>query len=104
MGCESVIHSCWSERLTNSSRLLRHLSYQTSDDRYIIYSPGKVTRPGYMKKNYITQYVAKMSGKKNLGLQEALDLLQHLSSEISDVLTNEFSDEELPANNLLSIR
>ncbi|GFS53566.1 hypothetical protein TNCV_730251 [Trichonephila clavipes] len=39
--------------------------------------------------------------KKKLSLQEALDLLQNLPSEISDVPTDDFSDEEFPANNLL---
>ncbi|GFY27238.1 hypothetical protein TNCV_2068591 [Trichonephila clavipes] len=39
--------------------------------------------------------------KKKLSLQEALDLLQNLPSEISDVLTDDFSDEEVPANYLL---
>ncbi|GFT69096.1 hypothetical protein TNCV_3904901 [Trichonephila clavipes] len=39
--------------------------------------------------------------KKKISLQEALDLLQNLPSEISDVLTNDFSWEEVPANNLL---
>ncbi|GFU75167.1 hypothetical protein TNCV_2056101 [Trichonephila clavipes] len=36
------------------------------------------------------------SGKMELSLQEAKDLLQHLPSEISDVLTDDFSDEEVP--------
>ncbi|GFW25244.1 transposable element Tcb2 transposase [Trichonephila clavipes] len=39
--------------------------------------------------------------KKKLGFQEALDLLQNLPSEISDVLTDDSSDEEVKANNLL---
>ncbi|GFX17177.1 hypothetical protein TNCV_2857001 [Trichonephila clavipes] len=38
---------------------------------------------------------------KKLCLQEALDLLQNLPSEIHDVLTDDFSDEEIPANYLL---
>ncbi|GFW31051.1 hypothetical protein TNCV_4523201 [Trichonephila clavipes] len=42
-----------------------------------------------------------MSGKKKLCLQEALDLLQSLLFEINDVLTDNFSDEEVPANYLL---
>ncbi|GFW72368.1 hypothetical protein TNCV_704051 [Trichonephila clavipes] len=41
-----------------------------------------------------------ISGEKKLSLQEALDLL-NVPSEISDVLTDDFSDEEVPANNLL---
>ncbi|GFT94025.1 hypothetical protein TNCV_3219521 [Trichonephila clavipes] len=41
--------------------------------------------------------------KKKFSLQEALDLLQNLPSEISDVLTDDFSDEEVPANNLLGL-
>ncbi|GFU32421.1 hypothetical protein TNCV_3231211 [Trichonephila clavipes] len=36
--------------------------------------------------------------KKKLTLQEALDLFQYLPSEISDLLTDDFSDEEAPAN------
>ncbi|GFW21634.1 hypothetical protein TNCV_4281491 [Trichonephila clavipes] len=35
-----------------------------------------------------------MSGKEKLGLQEALDLLPNLPTEISDVLTDDFSDEK----------
>ncbi|GFU86680.1 hypothetical protein TNCV_2881001 [Trichonephila clavipes] len=42
-----------------------------------------------------------MSGEKKIGLQEALDLLQNLPSVMSDVQTDNFSDEEVPANNLL---
>ncbi|GFW56308.1 hypothetical protein TNCV_1878281 [Trichonephila clavipes] len=42
-----------------------------------------------------------ISGKKKLCLQKASDLLQNLLSGINDVLTNDFSDEELLANNLL---
>ncbi|GFW11300.1 hypothetical protein TNCV_3808201 [Trichonephila clavipes] len=42
-----------------------------------------------------------MSEKKELCLQEALDLLQNLPFEISDVLADDFSEEEVPANNLL---
>ncbi|GFX86104.1 hypothetical protein TNCV_2341731 [Trichonephila clavipes] len=34
------------------------------------------------------------SGKKKISLQEALDLLENLPSEISVVLTDDFSDEE----------
>ncbi|GFW85887.1 hypothetical protein TNCV_1623311 [Trichonephila clavipes] len=41
------------------------------------------------------------SGKNKLSLSEALDLLQNLPSEISDALTDDFSDGEVPANNLL---
>ncbi|GFX35110.1 hypothetical protein TNCV_2330501 [Trichonephila clavipes] len=39
--------------------------------------------------------------KRKPRLQEALDLLQNLPSEISDALTDDFSDEEVTANNLL---
>ncbi|GFX78594.1 hypothetical protein TNCV_30341 [Trichonephila clavipes] len=39
--------------------------------------------------------------KKKLSLQEALDLLQNLPSETSDVLMDDFSDEKVPANYLL---
>ncbi|GFT69701.1 DUF4817 domain-containing protein [Trichonephila clavipes] len=42
------------------------------------------------------------SGKKRLCLQEAFDLLENLPPEISDALRNDFSDEEVPANNLLN--
>ncbi|GFW48143.1 hypothetical protein TNCV_3076831 [Trichonephila clavipes] len=42
-----------------------------------------------------------MSGKKKLCPQEALDFLQNLLSEIKDVLIDDFSDEKVPANNLL---
>ncbi|GFS56266.1 hypothetical protein TNCV_2769381 [Trichonephila clavipes] len=45
--------------------------------------------------------IKRKSGKKKLSLQEALDLLQNLPSEINDVHTDDFSDEEVPANNLL---
>ncbi|GFU85804.1 hypothetical protein TNCV_2036351 [Trichonephila clavipes] len=41
--------------------------------------------------------------KKEVSLQEALDLLQNLPSETSDVLTDDFSDEEVPENNLLEV-
>ncbi|PRD26422.1 UNVERIFIED_CONTAM: hypothetical protein NCL1_38170 [Trichonephila clavipes] len=41
--------------------------------------------------------------KKKLCLQEALDLFQSLLSEIHDVLTNDFSDKEVPANYLLEL-
>ncbi|GFT36198.1 hypothetical protein TNCV_4778311 [Trichonephila clavipes] len=37
---------------------------------------------------------------KNLSLQEALDLLQNLPSENSEALIDDFSDEEVPSNNL----
>ncbi|GFW65172.1 transposable element Tc1 transposase [Trichonephila clavipes] len=39
--------------------------------------------------------------KRKLNLQEALNLLQKLPSEISDALTDYSSDEEVPENNLL---
>ncbi|GFY04203.1 hypothetical protein TNCV_1199811 [Trichonephila clavipes] len=38
------------------------------------------------------------SRKKQLNLQEVLDLLQNLPSKTSDVLTHDFSDEEIPGN------
>ncbi|GFX61528.1 hypothetical protein TNCV_2745031 [Trichonephila clavipes] len=41
------------------------------------------------------------SDKKKLRLLEALDLLQNLPSECNDALTDDSSDEEVPANNLL---
>ncbi|GFW50720.1 hypothetical protein TNCV_2890221 [Trichonephila clavipes] len=41
--------------------------------------------------------------KKKLGLLEALHLLQNLPTEISDDITEDFSDEEISANNLLEI-
>ncbi|GFX20564.1 hypothetical protein TNCV_3489211 [Trichonephila clavipes] len=40
-------------------------------------------------------------GNKKLSLQKAVCLLQNLPSEISDILTDDVSDEEVPANNLL---
>ncbi|GFX41727.1 hypothetical protein TNCV_388401 [Trichonephila clavipes] len=43
----------------------------------------------------------KSGEKKKQNLQEALDLLQNLPSQISDILTDAFSEEEIPANNLL---
>ncbi|GFY04114.1 retrotrans_gag domain-containing protein [Trichonephila clavipes] len=43
------------------------------------------------------------SGKKKLSLQEALHLFLNLPFEISDVLTDDFSDEEVPANNSAGI-
>ncbi|GFT05325.1 hypothetical protein TNCV_123541 [Trichonephila clavipes] len=48
-------------------------------------------------------YISKNVRKKKFNLQEPLDLLKNLPSEISDVLTDDFSDEEVPANNLLDI-
>ncbi|GFW08537.1 DUF4817 domain-containing protein [Trichonephila clavipes] len=42
-----------------------------------------------------------MSGKNKLCLQEALNLLQNLLSEIKGVLTDEFLVEEVPADYLL---
>ncbi|GFW77726.1 hypothetical protein TNCV_134171 [Trichonephila clavipes] len=42
-----------------------------------------------------------MSGKKKLSLQETLDPLQILPSESSDALTDDSSDEKVPANNFL---
>ncbi|GFW91664.1 hypothetical protein TNCV_4500831 [Trichonephila clavipes] len=44
--------------------------------------------------------VGVISEKKNLSLQETLDLLQNLPSEISDELTHDFSDEEVPTKTL----
>ncbi|GFU44455.1 hypothetical protein TNCV_1505841 [Trichonephila clavipes] len=41
-----------------------------------------------------------MSGKKH-SVQVALDLLQSQPSEISEVLTDDFLDEEIPTNKLL---
>ncbi|GFW24214.1 hypothetical protein TNCV_1847731 [Trichonephila clavipes] len=41
------------------------------------------------------------SGIKKFSLQEALDLLQNLPPEISDVLTEDISEEEVRTNNLL---
>ncbi|GFS69883.1 hypothetical protein TNCV_3101851 [Trichonephila clavipes] len=41
-----------------------------------------------------------MSGEKKPSLQEVLDLFQNIPSEISNVLTYDFSDEDVPANNL----
>ncbi|GFV24679.1 hypothetical protein TNCV_881491 [Trichonephila clavipes] len=46
-------------------------------------------------------HVRRMSGKKKLSLQEVLDLLQNLPCEIYYVLTDDFSYEEVPTNNLL---
>ncbi|GFW45423.1 hypothetical protein TNCV_4702341 [Trichonephila clavipes] len=44
------------------------------------------------------------SEKKKLSLQKDLwDILQNLPSEISDVLTDNFSDEEVPENNLVEL-
>ncbi|GFW78068.1 hypothetical protein TNCV_135381 [Trichonephila clavipes] len=43
-----------------------------------------------------------ISGKK-LSFQEVLDFLQDLQSESSDALTDDSSDEEIPANNLLKL-
>ncbi|GFT09197.1 hypothetical protein TNCV_4106251 [Trichonephila clavipes] len=42
-----------------------------------------------------------MSGKKKLSLQEALELLENLQSKSRDSPTDDFQDEEVPANNLL---
>ncbi|GFU85173.1 hypothetical protein TNCV_1554361 [Trichonephila clavipes] len=44
---------------------------------------------------------SRQSLEKKLSLQEALDLLQNVSSEINHVLTEDFSDEEVLANYLL---
>ncbi|GFW72809.1 hypothetical protein TNCV_1266521 [Trichonephila clavipes] len=49
---------------------------------------------------YPSDFSFKCLKKKKLNLQEVLDLLQNQPSEISDVLTDDFSDE-VPANNLL---
>ncbi|GFV10382.1 hypothetical protein TNCV_4689901 [Trichonephila clavipes] len=49
----------------------------------------------------LTLYLLKKVWKKRPSLQEVLDLLQNLPSEISDVLRNYFSVEEVPTNNLL---
>ncbi|GFX51530.1 hypothetical protein TNCV_5012341 [Trichonephila clavipes] len=43
----------------------------------------------------------RLSGKKKLSLQRALDLFQNLLSEISDALTDDSSDDQVPSNNLL---
>ncbi|GFV58362.1 uncharacterized protein TNCV_2556061 [Trichonephila clavipes] len=42
--------------------------------------------------------------KEVQSLQELLDLLQSLTSGISDVLTDDVSDEKVPANNVLNFR
>ncbi|GFS78761.1 hypothetical protein TNCV_3149151 [Trichonephila clavipes] len=42
-----------------------------------------------------------VSRKKKLYLQEALDLLQNLPSESGDALTDDSSDEDVPAKYLL---
>ncbi|GFX31509.1 hypothetical protein TNCV_1781051 [Trichonephila clavipes] len=50
----------------------------------------------------LTFYLPMNVWKKDAqSLQDTLDLLHNLPSEISDVLTDDFSDEEVPANNLL---
>ncbi|GFT51580.1 hypothetical protein TNCV_3705481 [Trichonephila clavipes] len=55
-----------------------------------------------LKSNVVNQdergVLSRMPEKKKLTLQEALDLFQYLPSEISDLLTDDFSDEEAPAN------
>ncbi|GFU63753.1 hypothetical protein TNCV_3321501 [Trichonephila clavipes] len=43
----------------------------------------------------------RMFGKKKFSLQEALELLESLPSESRDSPTDDYSDEEVPANNLL---
>ncbi|GFX70506.1 uncharacterized protein TNCV_4474401 [Trichonephila clavipes] len=45
--------------------------------------------------------MVKMSEKKELSLYEAFDFLQNRPSELRDALTNDSSDEEVPANNTL---
>ncbi|GFX57765.1 hypothetical protein TNCV_1495261 [Trichonephila clavipes] len=42
-----------------------------------------------------------MPGKKKISIQEALDLLQNLPSESSYALTDDSSEEKVPASNLL---
>ncbi|GFT51337.1 hypothetical protein TNCV_4954731 [Trichonephila clavipes] len=44
-----------------------------------------------------------MPGKKKLSLQEALELLESLPSESCDAPTDDSSDEEVTANNLLEL-
>ncbi|GFS62229.1 FLJ37770-like protein [Trichonephila clavipes] len=55
----------------------------------------------YPKQSQLENVDGTKFGEKKLSLQEALALLQNLPSEISDILTDDFSVEEVPANNLL---
>ncbi|GFX54759.1 hypothetical protein TNCV_2556451 [Trichonephila clavipes] len=83
----------------------------SSDQRTTI--TGTKTEPAFIRKHnrsplrpprsFELTPVASLSRKKKLSLQGDLNLLQNLSSGIIDVLTDDFSDEEVPANNLLEL-
>ncbi|GFV35070.1 hypothetical protein TNCV_2304221 [Trichonephila clavipes] len=87
--------------------IMMNPGYQSSGSRaQMDKQPTRIVRYGRneeMDRERLNKCVAvsKYLEKKAQSLQEALDLLQNLPSEISDVLTNDFSDEEVPANNLL---
>ncbi|GFX70944.1 hypothetical protein TNCV_1689271 [Trichonephila clavipes] len=59
--------------------------------------------PLFLRQTAHDKHGGRLSGKKKLILQEPLDLLQNLRSEIRDALTDDFSDEEVPENNLLKV-
>ncbi|GFU70255.1 hypothetical protein TNCV_903971 [Trichonephila clavipes] len=67
-----------------------------------LFQPNPRSEVGKKDANYEPFKYQKLekSGKKMLSLQETLDLLQNLP-EIRDVLTDDFSKEEVPINNLL---
>ncbi|GFW60966.1 hypothetical protein TNCV_4871771 [Trichonephila clavipes] len=52
-------------------------------------------------KGSIRKEIKRVSAKKKLSLQVILELLQNLPSENSDALTNDSTDEEVPAYYLL---
>ncbi|GFX33964.1 hypothetical protein TNCV_911671 [Trichonephila clavipes] len=64
-----------------------------------VFDVGTVNSQWY--RNDILEAYVRKSGKKKLSLQDGLNLLPNLPTDISDVLTDDFSDEEVPANNPL---
>ncbi|GFY36679.1 hypothetical protein TNCV_2566421 [Trichonephila clavipes] len=62
---------------------------------------GEISVLTKLKSAVKTSVIAFQSKKKKLSLQEALDLLQNLPSESNDALTDDSSDEDVPANYLL---
>ncbi|GFS74525.1 hypothetical protein TNCV_458631 [Trichonephila clavipes] len=51
--------------------------------------------------SHMPEIIFKIMTKRKFSLQEVLDLLQNLPSEISEVLTEDSSDDEVTENNVL---